>query len=116
LELFDYFNTFLHAWRPNLNVNKVIIYWFDAIIMFLLNFQIILKFFRNKKAKIIVLSSYHTLVLYCCWLWLIWALHALFSSEICSLNPWFSLTLVALMQSGCKCVHRNGFIIIGLNE
>ncbi|GAU38730.1 hypothetical protein TSUD_208410 [Trifolium subterraneum] len=22
LELFDYFNTFLHAWRPNLNVNK----------------------------------------------------------------------------------------------
>jgi hypothetical protein len=26
LELFDYLNTFLHAWRPNLNVNKVIIY------------------------------------------------------------------------------------------
>jgi len=23
LELFDYFNSFLHAWGPNLNVNKV---------------------------------------------------------------------------------------------
>lgn len=25
LELFDYFNSFLHDWAPNLNVNKVII-------------------------------------------------------------------------------------------